>query len=197
MTFKIFNIGTLVLAAVLILIPIVLPAAINFIEEYKINKKIAIINNSPSANIFSKEFSVSSTQPWQDTGISIKTGDAIIITASGTVQFDTAGRKASPDGEIPQSENPFGIVLQDGTCLRLLCGDNIPKISLVGRIGTPDLRDFREGFFVGSDFTMVADRYGELWLGVDDEIIESDRSGLGGGVGDNSGAFNVKITVIS
>jgi len=136
---------------------------------------------------------VSSQEAWQDTGLKINAGDTITIAASGSIRFDTAGRTSTPDGLATfASRNP------DGTCNYLVCSDSIPINSLVGRIGSPALTDFTNGFFVGASFRMTATTAGALLLGYNDGFVRPDRRGLDvGGVGDNSGAFSVTVTVTS
>jgi len=68
--------------------------------------------------------------------------------------------------------------------------------SLVGRIGSPALTDFTNGFFVGPSFTATATSTGRLFLGMNGFVL-IDRSGLPEGIVNNSGSFSTTITVSS
>ena len=142
----------------------------------------------PSSSPDKIEFTVSSQEGWQDTGIIIDKGDYISIKASGTIVLDSDGRKAGPDGEAELPDMEF--------CTYLICRKDIRAHALLGRIGVSSLSDYTSGFQVGSDFNMYTDKPGHLFLGFNDLFVKADRSGLdSGGVGDNSGEFNVVITI--
>ena len=121
-------------------------------------------------------------------------GDVITITAEGEIFF--AGCcSTGPNGADPvtfANVNPA-----DGTCSYLICGqpdDTVPAHSLVGKIGTTDLTDFLDGFFVGDNLTFTATQAGNLLLGYNDGFVFPDRSGLNSaGVNDNSGSFTATI----
>lgn len=165
------------------------------------NAKLVWIGSGKDKNTNSnfqgyKEFEVSGIEGWQDTGLYVDSGDTIEIKSSGTIQFDSGGRKASPDGEINPAGPYFAQANPYGICRFLICRERFPALTLVGRIGTADLKDYGNGFNAGSHFIMTADKPGNLLLGFNDEFVDADRSGLdSGGAGDNSGSFTSLITV--
>ena len=185
---KITNWKSWILIVILLLAPIILSESINLMEKYKMYGFISLSSSST-------QFLVSSQSAWQDTGIVVNKGDTITIKSKGSIQFNSDGLIVTPDGLVTHGINEYAT--KDGDiCVFPICGENIPSNSLVGRIGTPDLNDYTNGFFVGSDFSMVADKSGNLLLGFNDQFVKPDRSGLdSGGVGDNSGAFNAIIVI--
>ena len=141
-----------------------------------------------------KEFRVSSTQGWQDTGLWVQEGDEIEITANGSIRFDSSGILATPDGV---SSGEQRTVAPEWTCTYLICGKEIKAKTLVGRIGDDDLTDYANGFIIGSKFKMTAPKSGNLLLGFNDGIVEPDRTGLhSGAVSDNNGSFSAQIRII-
>jgi len=111
---------------------------------------------------------------FQDTGVDIATGDVVIITASGTAYWVTASWSAvGPNGENIPADAGF---LQPG----------VNKWSLVGRVeSTPVPNPVDEDGFVGDALTFVSPVTGDLLLAFNDD-----------GFGDNSGSFNVTISII-
>ena len=106
---------------------------------------------------------------WTHTRIALKEGDAVSITASGTV-FPSANRAvpASPDG-VPDRPGLRQFNVVQGA-------DHSGLIGRVGNDGAP--------FNVGSADHFRADSAGRLFLGINDT-----------GVFDNDGAFIVHVTV--
>ena len=132
-------------------------------------------------------FTISSGAAWQDTGIDVGTGYVLSITASGLIRFDTAGRRADPDGQ-PDGDLIVGLITT------LVPG--APSHTLVGRIGTSASLYGLSGFLVGSNYVGIAAQAGRLYLGFNDGFVKPDRSGLDvGGVGDNSGSYFAQIEV--
>jgi uncharacterized protein YjdB len=123
---------------------------------------------------------------WINTGLTVLAGDTLQITATGEIQFDSAGRTADPSGR-PDGDPPGNNTL-------------VPFVgshTLVGRIGSTGSLFDQTGFFVGSSYNRVMRTSGELFLGFNDGYVRSDRRGLDpGGVGDNSGAYSVFIAIV-
>jgi len=109
--------------------------------------------------------SVPSNQQWVATGLNVRKGDSLTITATGTVQLsgdadDTATPTGSTKGRYAQNA-PLPAVLAGG---------------LIGKIGNG------KPFGIGSNATFSAPDTGQLFLGVNDD-----------GMGDNQGAYQVTI----
>ena len=87
----------------------------------------------------------SGTNAMKDSGIDVKKGNKITITASGTVYIRNWGINVSPEGDTSYGQHFPGI----------------PAGALMGRIG-------QNGplFKVGSSYTATADRDGRLYLGI-------------------------------
>ena len=112
-------------------------------------------------------FTVPGTQEWTDTGLTVAAGDALGITAAGTVYIDPsypvgpAGTQScTPAQNYPGSAFP---------------ATNLPCWSLIARIGNG------APFEVGTS-TLVTATGGELYLGVNDDNFS-----------DNSGSWTVRI----
>jgi hypothetical protein len=124
---------------------------------------------------------------WLDTGLIINSGDTFRVEATGSIQFDTLGKIADPDG-VPDGDG------EPSASNTLVPG--IASQTLVGRIGTSGSLADQTGFLVGSSHRQTAITSGTLFLGFNDAYVVVDRSGLDvGAVGDNSGSFEVSIVI--
>lgn len=109
-------------------------------------------------------------QPWIDTGITLASGDQVLIEAEGEASHDGADL-FGPDGD-PRPERR---------------GPNLPELAeenhnaLVGRIGGGG-----SPFVVGERYSFTADASGALFLGVNDQGPEN-----------NTGKYLVHITITS
>ena len=189
--------GIIAMVTLLILLPIILSVLASQYEQCKLFRKGCVLNKISQDYKESIEFTVSSQEGWQDTGVFINKGDYISIKSSGIIVLGSDGRKADSDGEIdPPKYVPtvFAELTDKGFCTYLICRKDIRAHTLVGTIGMSDLHDYASGFQVGSDFSIYAEKSGNLFLGFNDLFIKDDRSGLDeGGAGDNSGQFNAVI----
>lgn len=108
---------------------------------------------------------VNASQPWTDTGVSVRAGQTLYFDASGKVRWGP-GRQDGPEGErnSPRNEGrPIG---------------GRPAGALIGRIG-----EGNDYFFIGSDSGPIRVREnGRLYLGINDDFLQ-----------DNSGAFRVTV----
>jgi hypothetical protein len=117
-----------------------------------------------------KVVDVPGTQAFTDTGIVLKSGDDVAITATGTV-FPAVGARslaASPDGVPNHPEiRPANVV------------PNVDHSGLIGRVG-----DVGSLFAVGHNFRFTTTVAGTLFLGINDSGLEN-----------NDGAFQATVTV--
>jgi hypothetical protein len=112
----------------------------------------------------SNGMAVRANVPWTDTGVNVRAGDVLNITASGRVAFATGDwATVSPDGNATVRRDTYPLRGQ-------------PVGALIGRIGsgTP--------FLIGANARVSMPATGRLVLGVNDD----ERN-------DNSGVFNVVI----
>ena len=107
---------------------------------------------------------VAADQVWSDTGIDLERGEMISLLASG--EIDGGSFNTGPEGFEPDDHDRFNVVP---------CRDHAALVGRVGHDGEP--------FFVGAEAVTVATDAGRLYLGVNDT-----------NVGDNSGAFAVRLT---
>ena len=111
---------------------------------------------------------VAAKRDWTSTGVIVKRGDRVRITATGNITLDASGQSAGPDGvDTPDS--------------RKLMSDK-PTGGLIGVIGA-DNDDF---MFIGRTMEFTANRDGLLFLSVNE-----------GTLSDNSGTFKTVIEVQS
>ena len=112
-----------------------------------------------------RQIGVDAREPWTDTGVDLRAGQAIYFSASGEVRWGP-GRRDGAAGERNSPDNP-GRPLPDR-----------PAASLIGRIGDRD-----EFFFIGGDAGPYRARAsGRLYLGLNDDFLQ-----------DNSGALRVTV----
>jgi hypothetical protein len=106
---------------------------------------------------------VSGTQQWTPTGIAVRRGEPLSISASGEVKIGGAGNPgASPAGAgETNAANPL---------------QSAPTGALIGRIGTG------QPFLIGNQTRVQAPAAGQLFLGVNDSHLA-----------DNQGNFQVEI----
>ncbi len=110
-----------------------------------------------------RQSSVSATSEWTDTGIDVRAGQTVYLSASGQVRWGK-DRRDGPEGE---RNSPFNA----GRPL-----PNRPAAALIGRIGN-------DVFFVGNDQGAIRVRNsGRLYLGINDDYLA-----------DNSGSFRVTV----
>jgi hypothetical protein len=109
---------------------------------------------------------VQANQPWTSTGITVRKGQMITITATGQVQLST-----DPNDVATPSGAKSGRYAANAPLKNVLAGGLIGRI---GPNGTP--------FGVGENASFAAPAAGLLYLGVNDD-----------GYGDNQGNFQVVI----
>lgn len=139
---------------------------------------------------------VPATEPWVNTGLWVEQGDFISIIAWGSVTFadPASANTVGPDGVLGTSSNERFVVTDP----------EVPQNSLVGNVAlTTSFKDGK-GFFVGSSFSSTVpidnarELSGWLMLGHNDGAILEGRDSYDwwGMKGDNSGGWNVQITLV-
>jgi hypothetical protein len=108
-------------------------------------------------------FTVSSKEQWTATGITVRRGEPLTITAKGEIRIGGPGNPtASPSGAgATNAGNPAPAV---------------PTGALIGRIGSG------QPFLIGNQTQVQAPAAGQLFLGVNDSYLQ-----------DNDGTFQVQI----
>ncbi len=105
----------------------------------------------------SKAVTVDGTRPWTDTGVDVRPGDVVAVTATGEV-FAAATISTGPNG---LAERP------DLAKSNVLAREN--HAALIGRIGANGVP-----FPVGSDFSSAGLPAGRLYLGINDIGLENN-----------------------
>ena len=136
------------------------------------------VNPTPTPTPIEKAVSVAGNAPrGTDTGIDLRTGDQVTISASGNI---TAGRRAgvvSPEGGRISAASALGVG-----------GYPVPGAgvgALIGVIRMPS-GQLTQAFFVGSQLSFNAPTDGRLILLANDDNYN-----------DNSGSFDVRIRVVA
>ncbi len=114
---------------------------------------------------------VSGNSPWTDSGVDLKAGDRVSITAEGSIYFADYGGYYGPDGTGNYDASAYidaGLHFQ----------------SLVGSIGDPTVISPPAYFQIGDSYIFTASADGRLWLGVNAATFD-----------DNTGSWNVTIRV--
>ena len=120
----------------------------------------------PLANARTTNVDVAAKRDWTSSGVIVRRGDRVRITATGTIQLDAGG----------QASGPEGIDLGD---TKKLMGER-PTGGLIGVIGA-DNDDF---VFIGRAAEFTASRDGLLFLSVNEGTLT-----------DNSGSFKAVIEI--
>jgi hypothetical protein len=106
---------------------------------------------------------VSATEPWTDTGVTVRSGQSIYLDATGQVRWGRDRR----DGPAGERNSPYNAARPM---------PNRPGAALIGRIGD-------DIFFIGDETGPIRARSsGRLMLGINDEHLV-----------DNSGNFRVTV----
>ncbi|MGH9676301.1 MAG: hypothetical protein ACRD36_04300 [Candidatus Acidiferrum sp.] len=101
----------------------------------------------------SQEIQLTGEEIWLDTGIDVKTGERVVITATGKLRY--ADQKAD--------NGPEGLARGFKDLLRVLPFNEAGRGTLVGRIGD---KDAAQPFLVGAKYDGVAPIDGRLSIGI-------------------------------
>jgi uncharacterized repeat protein (TIGR03803 family) len=126
-------------------------------------------------NPVTNSFPLPSDISWFDTGIALTNGEAITIAANGTINV---GALLNPNYDVETPAGQPGVTPGAGGAT---LAPNLPAWSLIGMLG-PNGTPFEVG--TGTNFAVSTG--GELYLSVNDNYF-----------GDNSGAWNVSIVVLT
>ncbi len=129
--------------------------------------------NMSSTNTESYAIEMSGAKQWMDTGIDLRTGEKLHITAEGTITY-AKGNQFGPEG-IPRgyADLIHEYAVPDG-------GHG----QLIGRVGSGDASS---AFPIGTNVTYTAPVAGRLFLGLNQSV--RDAAGA-------EGLFQVKISII-
>ena len=101
----------------------------------------------------SQEVQITGDQLWSDTGIDVKPGEHMIITATGNLRYADAQAENGPDG-LPRGFKDL---------LRILPFANGGRGALIGRIGDESTG---QAFLVGAHQDVISPVGGRLWVGI-------------------------------
>jgi len=129
------------------------------------------VQTSPGKSRLSQELQITGEQLWSDSGIDVKPGEHVVITASGKLRYADAQEDNGPDGQARSFKD----------LLRILPFPNGGRGALIGRIGD---KDIGQPLLVGAHQDIVAPVGGRLWIGINQ--MSNDLS---------SGTYKVRIEV--
>ncbi|HLH54182.1 MAG TPA: hypothetical protein VKY92_11270, partial [Verrucomicrobiae bacterium] len=129
-----------------------------------------IVGGAQSGNAEETNIAVPANRPWTPTGIQVRIGDDVTISAVGVIQTNLSGAKATPAGTPPDC-------MDIGKVNVPFVAPQLPCWSLLGRIGPSG-----SIFEVGAGRHFMSSANGELYLGVNDNFF-----------GDNSGSWSATI----
>lgn len=144
------------------------------IENSATNVSATVENTAPtttSANTSSKvNLILNGTDNWKDSGLTVKKGQTVNVSASGSVVWDQDKPPVGPEGTYPanQVESPNDFPLPSAGCGSLLM-----------RIGN-------EKFPVGARATITARDNGKI------EFVVNDRTAY---LFNNSGNFQIQVSI--
>jgi BON domain len=125
-------------------------------------------SGSESPSGLARRIQVPANQAWTATGVFLKAGSVVAISATGTASMGGGWPPMPPEGRPPNCGGRSGFPAGD-----------LPCWSLIGRVG-------EQGpiFYVGSGTTLRVPRDGQLFLGVNDDQL-----------GDNSGYWTATVAL--
>jgi LssY C-terminus len=129
------------------------------------------VQTSPGKSRLSQELQITGDQLWSDSGIDVKPGEHVVITASGKLRYADAQEDNGPEGQARSYKD----------LLRILPFPNGGRGALIGRIGD---KDVGQPLLIGAHQDLVAPVGGRLWIG-----INQMSNDLG------SGTYKVRIEV--
>jgi LssY C-terminus len=129
------------------------------------------VQTSPGKGRLSQELQITGDQLWSDTGIDVKPGEHVVISASGKLRYSDAQEDNGPEGQARSFKD----------LLRILPFPNGGRGALIGRIGD---KDIGQPLLIGAHQDVIAPVGGRLWIG-----INQMSNDLG------SGTYKVRIEV--
>jgi len=101
----------------------------------------------------SQEVQITGDQEWVDTGIDVRPGEHVVVTATGKLRY----------GDAQEDNGPDGLARGFRDLLRVLPFNEAGRGALIGRIGE---KDVAQPFLVGAHRDQVAPIAGRLGLGI-------------------------------
>jgi hypothetical protein len=128
----------------------------------------------------SLEFDISATVQWLDTGLDLRAGEKLRITATGTIQYPAD--KKHPNG---RSFGPDGLERSFGDLIHEYAVADAGHGSLIARLGSGDAA---QPFLIGASKEYEAPVAGRLFLGLNQSMKDASSA---------AGSFHVKIEIES
>ncbi len=130
-------------------------------------------STSPAAGklLSSKEFTLSGSKIWTDTGITLEPGQRIVVTAEGKLRYSDAKADNGPEGLARGFKD----------LIRILPLNSEGRGALIAKIGDPDVA---EAFFLGAKKDDISPISGKLSIGINQSQIDTGE-----------GSYKVKVVV--
>jgi LssY C-terminus len=111
------------------------------------------VQTLPGKGRLSQELQITGEQFWTDTGIDVKPGEHVVISATGKMRY----------AEAPEDNGPEGQARSFKDLLRILPLPNGGRGALIGRIGD---KDIGQPLLLGAHQDIIAPVGGRLWIGI-------------------------------
>jgi len=121
--------------------------------------------------IQTKSFTLAGSSVWTDTGISLKPGQRVTVTAQGSLRYSDAKADNGPEGLARNFKDLIRILPENGS----------GRGALIGRIGDADIA---QPFAIGAKKDVVAPVEGKLALGINQATSDT-----------GTGSYTVKVEV--
>jgi hypothetical protein len=108
----------------------------------------------------SQEIQLTGDVPWSDTGIDVRPGEHIVVTAAGKLRY----------ADSKEDNGPEGITRGFKDLLRILPLNSAGRGALIGRIGDAEIA---QPFLLGADHDVVAPVAGRLAIGINQASDET------------------------
>ncbi|TLP79262.1 PIG-L deacetylase family protein [Maribacter sp. ACAM166] len=145
---------------------------VTFVEEFEIAEFGRQPNDDEVYELFpmiGRTFTISGKANWFDTGIDLKDGQLIDISANGKILWNLNAKNfCNPDGATPYTQRENNPLPAIGTG------------ALIGKIG----KESSDYFFIGKRQEINAYKSGRLYLGINDDDTN-----------DNGGMYRVRIKI--
>jgi hypothetical protein len=140
----------------------------------------------PSASVScakSCEFDIDASEQWLDTGIDLRSGAKIHVTATGTITYPAT---QSSKSKQPRTFGPDGLSRGFADLIHEYAVANAGHGALIGRLGGADAGG--QAFLIGSSLDFEAPVANRLFLGINQSLKDSQSA---------QGSFHVKIEIVS
>ena len=134
-------------------------------------KPTTAANVKPGGLLETKNFTLDGGKVWTDTGILLKPGQRVVVTAEGSLRYSDAKEDNGPEG---LSRNFKDLI-------RILPYNSAGRGAVIAKIGDPDIA---QPFVIGTKKNVIAPISGKLNIGINQAEVDT-----------GTGSYKVKVEV--